>query len=393
MSTKSHLRLSALWSEALATGSLLLLVVAFITLGPVRQAPYGPYTTNGTTIIEGISYGGDAWQAGLRNGMPVAFVAGDEASGDWRTLDVKAGNDAGGLVSVPQLLSPPEVAFLLVALALFGLALLLRSMSRVPAWLALFGSVTVSASALVGRFAEPASLLCWLAPLAIAALALTETARSRWRPFIVASFAGSGLFFGGAALMAERPGGGAPSLLLGGPIALGLAACVLAGAICLRDALMRAQSRSAGSLRPALVFNELIPGRGSARLAAIDEERDRLAMELHDEVLPDLTALTRRLELDSPAAAADLRQVSATLRSQMGERRLVNLEAFGLEVALRELVEKAASGLGQDRVAIKLEAKAGGRATPSVEAAAYRIARQGLANALEHAGPARSACA
>lgn len=135
--------------------------------------------------------------------------------------------------------------------------------------------------------------------------------------------------------------------------------------------------------------------RASDRLLTVQEdERRRIALELHDGVGQILTALTLRLEA-APAARADpaLEEARRLAADALGEtRRLANrlrparLDQIGLVAALRELalhagidVELAVAPGVDDR-----------RLDPAVTAEAYRVVQEALSNAARHAGVDRA---
>jgi signal transduction histidine kinase len=130
-------------------------------------------------------------------------------------------------------------------------------------------------------------------------------------------------------------------------------------------------------------------------------ERTRIARELHDIVSHSISVVTiqtqavrRRLGPDHAAEAADLAQVEATARQALGElRRLFGvLRQEGDQVALEpqpgldnldRLVEQARAG-GLD---VRLDVQGTAQPLPpGIDLAAYRIAQEGLTNALRHSG-------
>ena len=130
-------------------------------------------------------------------------------------------------------------------------------------------------------------------------------------------------------------------------------------------------------------------------------ERTRIARELHDIVSHSISVVTiqtqavrRRLGPDHAAEAADLAQVEATARQALGElRRLFGvLRQDGESVALEpqpgldnldRLVEQARAGGLDVRLTVQGEAQP---LPPGIDLAAYRIAQEGLTNALRHSG-------
>jgi signal transduction histidine kinase len=130
-------------------------------------------------------------------------------------------------------------------------------------------------------------------------------------------------------------------------------------------------------------------------------ERTRIARELHDIVSHSISVVTiqvqavrRRLGPEYAAEAADLAQAEATARQALAEmRRLFGvLRADDEQVAMEpqpglaqldDLVDRARAG-GLD---VRLEVSGEPRPLPpGIDLAAYRIAQEGLTNALRHSG-------
>lgn len=146
--------------------------------------------------------------------------------------------------------------------------------------------------------------------------------------------------------------------------------------------------------------------RESQTRAALTEERNRIAREMHDIVAHSLTAMTvqaaaarRVVRRDPDSAEHVLDAVQSAGRSALDElRRVLGVldpdDAVGAPplqpqptiADLPELVERVrATGLEvsleQDGDVVPLD--------PGVSLAAYRIVQESLTNALKHAGPAR----
>lgn len=136
----------------------------------------------------------------------------------------------------------------------------------------------------------------------------------------------------------------------------------------------------------------------AAMTQAQEEERLRLARELHDETIQSLVVLAQRiqmLELALPAtedmrpAREQLRALSAMVRQTLqGIRRLIQdlrplyLEELGLVPALEALVQSTAG----EGLEISLEVSGEERRlSPDVELAVYRIAQAALSNVVRHA--------
>ena len=129
-----------------------------------------------------------------------------------------------------------------------------------------------------------------------------------------------------------------------------------------------------------------------ARLVnAQEEERERIAMDIHDESIQVMTAVSMRLEvlqrhLTDPAQADACRQLQdsvrrciASLRELIFEVHPHALEQYGLVSSLSQLLAKAARevGLEYDR-----SQKLSGEPAAEVRLVVYRIAQEALTNVL-----------
>ncbi|GAA2525002.1 histidine kinase [Pilimelia columellifera] len=211
------------------------------------------------------------------------------------------------------------------------------------------------------------------------------------------------------------------ALILGG----GLVAMLVANALLLRVGLAPLQrlTRAMGTIdllkpgpRPTVAghagiadliatFNAMLDRLESERatsnaraLSAQEDERRRIAQELHDEVGQTLTAVLLELRRVSdhapPQLRDDLRQVREITRESLDEiRRIARrlrpgvLEELGLLAALRSLFGEVShhNGLTLRRdLATDLPAL-----DDAAELVIYRVAQEGLTNVARHAGASR----
>lgn len=120
-------------------------------------------------------------------------------------------------------------------------------------------------------------------------------------------------------------------------------------------------------------------------VAATEAERARLAADIHDEALQELTLLVRRLETAGDTEGAELgRTVAERLRAICGDLRLPILDDLGVGPALDWLVLRIERLAGGE---VKLERNDGTRPPPDVELAIFRVAQEALANAVKHGQP------
>lgn len=134
--------------------------------------------------------------------------------------------------------------------------------------------------------------------------------------------------------------------------------------------------------------------------AALEQERQRIGMDLHDQTLADLTRLTRRVESlsrtgDITAEALEplsrsLQDCMQDLRNIIEQARPSVLQLFGLGQAVENHLERSVRDSG---LAVTWEVSdetdgACDTLDPSVSIALFRIAQEAINNAVRHAGPA-----
>ena len=120
-------------------------------------------------------------------------------------------------------------------------------------------------------------------------------------------------------------------------------------------------------------------------VAATEAERARVAADIHDDALQELTLLVRRLDAAGDTEGADIaRTVSDRLRAICGDLRLPILDDLGVGPALDWLVLRIERLAGGE---VRLERADGTRPPPDVELAFFRVAQEALANAVKHGRP------
>lgn len=135
----------------------------------------------------------------------------------------------------------------------------------------------------------------------------------------------------------------------------------------------------------------------AAVTAAQEEERKRLARELHDETVQSLIALGHRVEMAQKALSkdperaqqrlAELREMTTEIQAEVRRfsqaLRPLYLEDLGFVPALEMLAQEM--GRGNDlAVSLQVEGEVR-RLAPDLELTAYRIAQEGLSNVVRHA--------
>jgi signal transduction histidine kinase len=312
---------------------------------------------------------------------------------------------------------PPEASDLVPHLWAVGAIVVIaltNSWAPTLAWCAAVVGSTASALALSGMVreyretsgADPAPLLgalvtlAVLVPIAIAAAYATSDGRRSRMTMAIAwgsvAVIGSALALSYVARTLGGEGGGVPYTawlaVLGGLTLTGLVRD-------LRPAFMRTRTRvaagtgatrSSGSALSVLrIFvDELVPGREAGRAEAAEDERTRIAADLHADVLPSLRRALAEAEAGGTVErlAADLRVAVDEVESLLVARRSIVLEELGLLAAVEWLAERV-----EDRSTVRVEIEVGaadadaGRPPREVERAAFRVAQLALDNVIRHA--------
>lgn len=126
-------------------------------------------------------------------------------------------------------------------------------------------------------------------------------------------------------------------------------------------------------------YRHLVRGR--------EEERERLARELHDQAIQSLVGLKFHLAEQAPGAQtglqAEIDAVIQTLRSLCADLRPPALDRLGLVAALRSYLDDFSI-----RTGIRVELRVEGdeqRLAPEVELTLFRVAQEALTNVWKHA--------
>jgi signal transduction histidine kinase len=120
-------------------------------------------------------------------------------------------------------------------------------------------------------------------------------------------------------------------------------------------------------------------------VAATEAERARVAADIHDDALQELTLLVQRLDAAGDTEGAEIaRTVSDRLRAICGDLRLPILDDLGVGPALDWLVLRIERLAGGE---VRLERSDGTRPPADVELAFFRVAQEALSNAVKHGRP------
>ena len=119
-------------------------------------------------------------------------------------------------------------------------------------------------------------------------------------------------------------------------------------------------------------------------LRAQEDERRRIARELHDEAGQALTAVKIELDLDGHRDAAEkVGRALAQVRDLSNLLRPSALDDLGLSAALRAL---AADVSERSRIKVDLDIETGGKTfSPEIEVVLYRVVQEALTNIVRHA--------
>ncbi|ALC15166.1 sensor histidine kinase, HAMP domain-containing [Desulfuromonas soudanensis] len=129
-------------------------------------------------------------------------------------------------------------------------------------------------------------------------------------------------------------------------------------------------------------------------LEGAEEERRRIAMDIHDQTLSDLSAIRRDLEgIDcpgAPALAEDLQRAMANLREVMDDLHPQTLDILGLGAALQSHLEShlAKGTLPRYHLYSAPEVETAGLSRLAL-LSLYRIAVEAIHNVIKHAGASR----
>lgn len=134
-----------------------------------------------------------------------------------------------------------------------------------------------------------------------------------------------------------------------------------------------------------------------AMIGAQEQERRRVAYDLHDGVAQSLAGLLYRLEaagisIEDPRSARDALEVGidivrmsiAEVRGAIAALRPAELDDLGLEAALRARLEEIQA------IELSFHSDFNGRRLPgAMEVTFYRVAQEAISNALKHSGCSR----
>ncbi len=369
-------------AQAAVVLALALLAIGAAMVGAPRASVSA--TGAGAYVLAGVIPGSYAWLRGLRDGDPVTAwePAGVDPTGQtWERLTVMHG---GQFTEFPrQIPGSGQPSLLLAVLALAALLALWRGAPFVAPLAA--GAGILAAVTAVGELAYP---LGAVPSVVVAVLGTCLVLRRAARPRVLAAAVAAGAVVGAAwLLIPPATPTGWQALTLLAPLAV-VAMFAAAYSRAFLAALPGIRRRGLPPWRPTLL--RVMPGLRAVSETARNEERSRLARDLHADVLPRLSYTLTLLEhpsagTDPGAATEQLRSAVAELRDLMTERQFLVLERGGMAAAISTLAELARTRSGID---VECDCHGEARYAPEVELAAYRIVQEAFENALKHSGAA-----
>jgi signal transduction histidine kinase len=336
-------------------------------------------------LVTSVAPGSLAWNDGIRPG--------------WTLLSHGKGATAYGLGSNvrpvpdgPDPSVPPPVTAVIPSLIAIALASLLAAARQrrtgdtvavaaavmsAPVWAVRFG---LAGDAVATLPAGLAVVLAWQVSSSLGAWPRPTLRMSVPVIVVAALVAASGVAFVVVAWLCG---------LAAGVAAVSIIWVAVAWILVLRWRVTVASAGSGARSRLALaraVAVDMLPFSDRVRRRGAQAERDRLASDLHAEVLPAMASTAAALERSGATEEAErLRRLAASVRDLVSDRRLPLLEDNGL-VAAAEWLAESIQEHAPLTIDIDLRGDTGTRQPGAVERAAYRVLQLALDNVIRHAG-------
>jgi signal transduction histidine kinase len=414
--------------DGLITAGAALLLALFSVVAAIDVVPDpGAYLGSGDEVVHEVQPGSPVWRDGIRPGDAVIDFRDSSQPGGWELLvqgDTIRGSTADGQLAALRASLP--AGLLAVALVVLSMLLIVRGENVGLALLPAAAALAALPLQLTGSLRD-LGLANLVAPaLGVMAVAVAARGRAVWvAGAILAAYAGAWLWtLANPARFDAVEAGRTPLLIVftawTGALTIDrrrlLASIATPGGPSLFDALYL--PIAGGLLLAAVAFADLSPWvaavafafalatypvtrRGAARLVerllmgrmrreaemrAIEEERGRLAREIHDVPLQSLAAVIRRLDGDPAGTgeAEELRQVAAQLRDLATTLHPPVLEDLGLAAALEDLGDSLRQREAGWTIDVEADELDDARPLRDAETAAFRIAQEACANSLRH---------
>ena len=360
---------------ALPLACLLFVAFGAVTAFVLPSANSGGVQVDSNGVVTSVDQSSEAWSDGIRPGWTVvAQVPGQTAYSDGTVVRPITADSAK---RSPESALAPSLAILALAAAACLLSLLRTGTTLAVASAALVDGVFVPERGLVG-------LACAGIPVLLAALFVLQVSRMAGSP--------RRLLWRLMSWVAIPLAATAVAWYLAGPTAaVETAAFAYLAVVWLivlgwrsANAALVAGSTSRLAIARAVAL-ETAPFASRLRRTGAQAERDRLASDLHAEVLPAIASRAAELERHGDSASAEvLRDLAQDVRDLVSARRLPILEDEGL-VAAAEWLAESLESRGSVRVDIDLADDTGTRPPVAIERAAYRVLQLALDNVIRHA--------
>jgi signal transduction histidine kinase len=373
---------------AISLAALALLAAVVASVGTVDSGLTLDRDVARNPVVHDVAVASYADTLGVRRGAMVAELDPDPADASaWSTVILP--DSSGNLLRLPSTLPRGDPAVPILAAGVLGLAVLLQSLPTASSWLLVLSTVIAGVATLPAARGALAPLL-WLLPLMVSGAYAIGWPAGGWRFRILPLAGATGLLLivwvvvSGADARPDRLA--LQAVVVAAAVAIGLPRLFADGARTWRAAReLRAVSIAAGRPLPLplSLVDVALPGRATARTAAMQRERWELATELHGDVLPRMARMIHHAEATgADDVAGTIRDLSDDVRSLVDERRPMMLEVFGLESAMRSVVETTEAG--DPSIELRIDGSADGL-PDAVAREAYRAFREALANARQHA--------
>jgi signal transduction histidine kinase len=335
-------------------------------------------------LVASVTPGSLAWNDGIRPGWTLL------THGKGMTA-YSLGNDIRPVPDGPDPSVPPPITAVIPSLVAIALAVLLAAARQrrtgdtvavaaavmsAPVWAVRFG---IAGDAVATLPAGLAMVLAWQASASVGAWARPTRRMSVPVVMVAALVVASGVAFVVAAWFRGVAAGVAAASII---------YMAVAWILVVRWRGIVASARPGPRSRLAIaraVAVDMLPFSDRVRRRGAQAERDRLASDLHAEVLPAIASTAAALEQRGATEEADrLRHLATSVRDLVSDRRLPLLEDGGLVAAAEWLAESI-----QERapltIDIDLRGDTGTRQPSAVERATYRVLQLALDNVIRHA--------
>jgi len=344
-------------------------------------------TLDSNNLVVALNSGSPAWAAGIRPGWVLVAQESDGSDLYSDGTETRPVAPAGGSTGASaELFAAAALGALLVA------GLLIVGRQRRAATTAAVAGTLVASAIWAARLGTIGQAIAFLPVGLAAAMAWSVGDELRMWPWQTRRPTPAMFAAAGAVLLASAVAAGAAAAVDGA-----LAGVVVGAAIFMAVAwvivvwwrvdVVRAgpESLSRIGVAKAVAFG-MLPYSDRVRMVGAQAERDKLASDLHAEVLPAIASAAAALEQRGAVHEAEqLRDLAASVRDLVSARRLPILDDHGLVAAAEWLAESL-----QERdpivIEIDLDGDAGARRPQPVERAAYHVLQLALENVIRHAG-------